>query len=109
MELVARFETPEEAHLLRAYLESNGVEAHVFDEHFVQMYWFYSNAVGGVRVVVREGEFRSALELSDEYLSNLRSKPKTISVARYWGLIVIFSFAIGVPTLIFGRKEIKIR
>lgn len=62
MRTVARFSTPEEAHLFRTRLEAAGLEAYVQDENFVQLNWLMSNAVGGVRVQVADEDFDSARE-----------------------------------------------
>lgn len=49
---VASFETAPDAWIFRNRLVSNGIDAFVADEHTVNMYWLYSNAVGGVKVQV---------------------------------------------------------
>ena len=54
MKTIATFSKPEEAHLFRTRLEAVGIPAFVQDEHFVQMDWLYSNAIGGVRVQIAE-------------------------------------------------------
>ena len=57
---VATFSKPEEAHLLRSQLESAGIPAFVKDEMTVQMYWLYSDAIGGVRVQIDENDLEAA-------------------------------------------------
>lgn len=52
-----------EAHILRARLEAEGILASIADEHLVAMDWFYSNAIGGVRVQVPACELNRALEV----------------------------------------------
>lgn len=59
---LARFEKPEEAHLARMKLGAAGIEAFVFDENVIQVYWFYSNLIGGVRLQVHEEDVPAALE-----------------------------------------------
>lgn len=59
---VLSFSLPIEAHVARTKLESEGIECHIADEHIVRMDWFYSNAVGGVKLQVREEDFEVALE-----------------------------------------------
>ncbi|MGJ3255801.1 MAG: DUF2007 domain-containing protein [Alcanivorax sp.] len=44
---VARFSMPDEAHIAKSRLESEGIPAFVADEHTVGMNWLYSNAMGG--------------------------------------------------------------
>jgi hypothetical protein len=59
---LASFSKPEEAHLFRMRLEAVGIPAFVQDEHMIQLDWLYSNAIGGVRVQVGEGDFEDARE-----------------------------------------------
>ena len=59
---IATFSKAEEAHLFRIRLEAVGIEAFVFDEHLVQMDWYLSNAVGGVRVQIAEEDMAEARE-----------------------------------------------
>ena len=62
MKTIATFSKPEEAHLFRTRLEAVGIPAYVQDEHFVQMDWFYSNAIGGVRVQIADEDVDAAKE-----------------------------------------------
>lgn len=62
MTTITTFSTPEEAPLLRMRLESVGIRAFVQDEHMVQMYWLYSNAIGGVRVQIAPNDLEAAQE-----------------------------------------------
>lgn len=62
MKTVASFSKPEEAHLFRTRLEAAGIPAYVQDEHLVQMDWFYSNVVGGVRVQIADEDVDAARE-----------------------------------------------
>lgn len=62
--VAAAFTNVHEAHLARSVLEAAGIEATIADEHLVSMTWTYSNAVGGVKVLVpgdRLDEARSVL------------------------------------------------
>jgi hypothetical protein len=62
---VARFSTPQEAHLAKAQLAANDIDALILDEHTVGANWLFSNAVGGVRVQVAASEVERALEILD--------------------------------------------
>ena len=62
MKTIATFSKPEEAHLFRTRLEAAGVQAFVQDEHFVQLDWLYSNAIGGVRVQIADEDFDAVRE-----------------------------------------------
>ncbi|WP_111495422.1 MULTISPECIES: DUF2007 domain-containing protein [Marinobacter] len=64
---VARYSLPFEAHVARARLDSEGVDATVADEHTIGMQWLYSDAMGGVRLQVRaEDEFRARAILAED-------------------------------------------
>jgi len=60
MKTIATFSKPEEAHLFRTRLEAAGIPAYVQDEHFVQLDWLYSNAIGGVRVQISDEDIDAA-------------------------------------------------
>lgn len=53
---IATFTHPQEASVIRARLEWEGIPCHLKDEHTVQVHPFYSNAIGGVKLQVRAGE-----------------------------------------------------
>lgn len=52
--VVAKYSFPLDANIAKASLESEGIPAHIADEHTVNMQWLYSDAVGGVRLFVPE-------------------------------------------------------
>ncbi len=60
---LAAYTTAPEAHIVRGRLESEGIAAVVADEHMVGANWFYSQAIGGVRVLVPESELKRAKEI----------------------------------------------
>lgn len=60
---IATFSQPEQAHLLRGRLEASGIPAYLRDEHTIQLDWLYSDALGGVRVVISEHHLQDALAL----------------------------------------------
>ena len=49
---VARFADPPAAHVIRALLEANGIDAYLRNEFYVGMDWLHSQAVGGVKLQV---------------------------------------------------------
>lgn len=57
---------PTEAHLVQGYLESEGIECFLKDELTTQVNNFYSNAVGGVKVMVRKEDYEKALQLLEQ-------------------------------------------
>jgi hypothetical protein len=103
MTTIATFTSPEDAHLFRMFLESRGIEGFVLDEYFVQLFWCYSNAIGGVRVVVDESDAEAAGKAHDEYMSALRAGPYPLRPVRAWPLVLVLSMLVGGPFLLFGR------
>jgi hypothetical protein len=61
MAVVASYAKPEEAHLARLCLESNGIEARVLDDLTASVYPGISGAIGGVRVEVGDADETTAL------------------------------------------------
>lgn len=109
MTTVARFVTPEEAHLCLMYLRDREIPAVLFDEHVVQLFWHLSNAMGGVRVAVPDENFQEAATALQEYRATIGTDPLPENEVRAWPLVAFFSMILGVPFLIFGRKGTRER
>ncbi len=109
MTTIATFTVPEEAHLFRTFLESRGIEGFVFDENMVQLFWHYSNAIGGVRVAVDDDDVEEAATAYQEYMSALRTGPYPEAPVRVWPAVALLSLLVGVPLLLFGRGTDKSR
>ncbi|MEH0390679.1 DUF2007 domain-containing protein [Vibrio mimicus] len=78
MIVVARFSFPHEAHIARANLESAGIESFIADDHTVNTQWLYSNAIGGVRLMVLEKDFEEATEiLTSDFSESLEKHSET--------------------------------
>jgi hypothetical protein len=60
---VARFRDLSEALLAKAMLESAGIECFLADQDLVRMDWLYSNAIGGMRLQVKEEDADAATEI----------------------------------------------
>ena len=71
---VATFSKPEDAHMLRLHLEAGGVPAYIQDENMVQTDWLYSNAIGGVRVQIDEGDEDQAKEILQEPMTYWKNR-----------------------------------
>lgn len=63
LQTVATFTSPWEAQLAKAALESEGIEATIADENLIRLYWAISNAIGGVKVQVRQDDLERARDL----------------------------------------------
>lgn len=57
------FTYPHEAHLAESYLKSEGIDCVLVDEMTVQVHNFYSNAIGGIKLQVRESDYAEGLEV----------------------------------------------
>lgn len=60
---ILSFTYPHEAHLAKAKLESDGIEVQINDEMIIQVYNYYSDAIGGVKLLVREKDFQKANQI----------------------------------------------
>ena len=54
------FSTLWEAEIARSMLDSDGIPTYLKDGYTVNMNWLFSNAIGGVKVQVAEGDLESA-------------------------------------------------
>ena len=63
MRTLCTFSTLDEAQLARMKLEGSGIEAFIPDETMAQMNWLYTNAIGGIRLQVREDDLESARDV----------------------------------------------
>jgi hypothetical protein len=64
---IATFTYPHEAAILRGRLESEGIECNAKDENTVSANPFYSNAIGGVKIQVKESDVERANEIVKDY------------------------------------------
>lgn len=60
---IATYSLPHEAHVARASLEAAGIYAFIANEHTIGVQWFYSNALGGVRLMVAQRDVELALSI----------------------------------------------
>ncbi len=104
MTCIARFYRAEEAHLFRSLLESEGIRAHLLDENFAQLNWFYPALIGGLRIVVDPSDAERAAELYKHYDEKLSEADLTSGEIKHWPLVLLASLAVSIPLLIFGRK-----
>ncbi len=63
MPVLASYSKPEEAFLVASLLHANGIETEVRDADIINTQWMYSNAVGGVKVVVSDDDLERAREV----------------------------------------------
>ncbi len=83
---IMSFTFPTEAHIAKGYLESNGIETFMKDEMTAQVNNFYSNAIGGVKILVNESDYDKGIQLLKDggYLSGPNStKSQKIEIVKY--------------------------
>jgi len=79
--VASAFTSVHEAELARSVLEAAGIEAVLADDHLVSMTWTYSNAVGGVKVMVPEDRLDEARSLLQSQAVVMDRPPATDSEA----------------------------
>jgi hypothetical protein len=64
--MIARYGGVPEALLAKSMLDSAGIESFLGDENLVRLDWFYSNLVGGIKLLVREEDAETARALLEK-------------------------------------------
>lgn len=105
MVTIAKFFKSEDAYLFRSFLEAQGIEAHVLDEHLSQWLWHYTQAFGGIRVDVADEDAEQAEELFVEYNESMKTAPFVEPPVRAWPLVALVSLLFGFPLMLLGRKS----
>lgn len=82
---IIAFTYPHEAHMANAYLRSEGITTILKDELTTQVINFYSNAIGGVKILVHENDAEQSIKLLKEggYINPpAESKNKTTEIVK---------------------------
>lgn len=64
--VIARYGGVPEALLAKSMLDSAGIESFLGDENLVRLDWFYSNLVGGIKLMVRKKDAETARALLEK-------------------------------------------
>jgi hypothetical protein len=78
--MIARYGGVPEALLAKSMLESAGIESFLGDENLVRLDWFYSNLVGGIKLMVREEDAETARAVLER---NIPEKLEVAGVGEY--------------------------
>lgn len=54
---------PHEAHMAKGFLESEGIETLIQDEMTAQVNSFYSNAIGGIKILIKDKDYEEGLNI----------------------------------------------
>lgn len=63
MKLVKSYTDPMMAELDKSLLESGGIYCNLVDREIVNLNWFYSNVLGGVKLYVNDEDYNDALNV----------------------------------------------
>lgn len=72
--VIRKYRDLPEALVAKSVLESAGIECFMADDNLVRLDWFYSNLIGGIKLLVREEDAEAAIKLLDE------SRPENFDV-----------------------------
>jgi hypothetical protein len=64
--MIRRYRDLPEASIAKSVLQSAGIDCFLADDNMVRLDWFYSNLVGGIKLLVPEKDAKAALQLLDE-------------------------------------------
>ena len=64
--MVGRYRDSGDAMIAKSMLDSAGIECFLADENLVLLDWFYSNLIGGIKLMVREEDAETARKLLEE-------------------------------------------
>lgn len=80
--IIITFTYPHEAYLVKGRLESEGIEVMLKDELTTQVNNFYSNAIGGVKLLVQDSDYERAYKILVEsgYIKEQITKPNKFLV-----------------------------
>lgn len=63
---IREFRDLPEAELAKGLIESAGIEVFLADDNIVRMDWFYSNAVGGIKLQVKAEDAATAIDVLEQ-------------------------------------------
>ncbi|MCW3785766.1 DUF2007 domain-containing protein [Plebeiibacterium sediminum] len=61
--IIYRSTYPHDAHMVKTYLQSEGIHSVIIDELTAQVNNFYSNAIGGVKLLVNENDYSAGINV----------------------------------------------
>ena len=64
--IVGRYQNEPAAWMAKSILDSAGIEAFLNDDNVIRMAWHYCNAVGGIKLLVREEDAEAAMKLLEQ-------------------------------------------
>ena len=75
--IIRRFLGLQEATLAKCLLDSAGIESFLTDDNIVRLDWFYSNMVGGIKLLVRDEDAETANELLEQ------NEPENLEIEKF--------------------------
>jgi len=105
---IATFQYPHQAYIIKAKLESEGIYVLLKDELTIQAHNFLSNAIGGVKLQIKESDLDVALPIltkaglidnnevgSPGYLNWIDARTNTIPIIKNWPIEIRSLFLAG--------------
>jgi hypothetical protein len=110
---IASFSQPYEAQLARGTLEASGIESVLRDEHTVGADWFFSTALGGVKIQVRSSDVSEARRVLEPVLKPAGPRltcphcesGRARRVINLWPTMVLLSL-LAITIVTFGLEEL---
>lgn len=65
LQVLQSFDNYVSAHIVKSRLEAEGILCALKDEQTVTMYWFWANALGGIKLMVPAGQLLQARHILD--------------------------------------------
>lgn len=101
---LASFTYPSEMVVVRSKLESEGIACYVKDELTVQVYNFYSNAIGGIRLEVRQSDYEEARRILIEI--GFLEEEEVPEISKFW--VFVEEHTKNIPLLKKLRLELRL-
>ncbi len=72
---IATFNTSIEATRAQQILDEQGIESWLQDEAMVNVAWYLTTAIGGIKLIVRENHAKLAIAILEEYQADIDREP----------------------------------
>ena len=109
--LLERFLEPPMAEIARGVLETNEIPCYLFDKNHGSANYGVLFALGGVRLMVHESDYKNARAILNELKVIDESEPvkkERLTLKKAWLLFIsiFLTFISGTPTPIKGKKDL---
>ena len=80
LQILITFVYPHEVYMAKSYLYAEGIDSEIRDKFTAQVHDFYSNAIGGVKLLVKEEDYSRGIEVLKKggYINESGMKEKKV-------------------------------